>query len=232
LFDQHRRELEIDSAIHPDVIAERGYESIHRPTNVDQRQRNRLNSLRIPTWATGADSYFAGILIPMYGPTGQRASYQWKPRRPVPKRDGKKMKYASPKGQTNRLDVHPRNRSKIADPTVELWITEGIKKADSLTSRGLCVIALTGVFNWRSGLGTRGDWEDVPLKGRVATICFDADSRKLTGCSSVNQTGFQTSSTATSSTHPREVCRPSKDNRAPAREPGMSQTNQAIALLF
>jgi hypothetical protein len=44
LFDQHRRELEIDSAIHPDVIAERGYESIHRPTNVDQRQRNRLNS--------------------------------------------------------------------------------------------------------------------------------------------------------------------------------------------
>jgi putative DNA primase/helicase len=87
------------------------------------------------------------------------------------------MKYASPKGQTNRLDVHPRNRDKIADPTVELWITEGIKKADSLTSRGLCVIALTGVFNWRSRLGTLGDWEDVPLKGRVVTICFDADAR-------------------------------------------------------
>jgi hypothetical protein len=90
LFDQHRRELEIESAIHPDVIAEWGYESIHRPTNGDQRQRERLNSLKIPTWATGADSHFAGILIPMYGPTGQRVSHQWKPRRPVPNRDGKR----------------------------------------------------------------------------------------------------------------------------------------------
>jgi Domain of unknown function (DUF3854) len=68
--------------------------------------------------------------------------------------DSKPMKYASPRGQTSRIDVHPRNRDKIADATTELWITEGIKKADSLTSRGLCVIALTGVFNWRSTLGT------------------------------------------------------------------------------
>jgi P4 family phage/plasmid primase-like protien len=113
----------------------------------------------------------------MYGPTGARVSAQWKPRIPVPNRDGKKMKYASPKGQASRLDVHPRNRDKIADPTVELWITEGIKKADSLTSRGLCVVALTGVFNWRSQYGSLGDWEDIPLKGREVTICFDADAR-------------------------------------------------------
>jgi hypothetical protein len=73
--------------------------------------------------------------------------------------------------------VHPRNRDKIADPTVELWIIEGIKKGDSLTSRGLCVVSLTGVFNWRSQLGTLGDWEDVPLKGRSVTICFDADAK-------------------------------------------------------
>jgi putative DNA primase/helicase len=177
LFDQHQRELKQDSAIDPAVVEQRGYESIHRPTNGDQRERERLTRLRIPTWATREDSYFPGLLIPMYGPTGQRVSVQWKPRIPVPNRDGKKMKYASPKGQTSRLDVHPRNRDTIADPTVELWITEGIKKADSLTSRGLCVIAVTGVFNWRSHLGTLGDWEDVPLKGRVVTICYDSDAR-------------------------------------------------------
>ena len=171
-----RRELITESSIDPAIVAERGYESIHRPTNGDQRQRERLNRLKIPTWATGNDPDFPGILIPMYGPTGQRVSVQWKPRRPV-NHNGKPIKYASPKGQTNRLDVHPRNRDKIADPTAEVWITEGIKKADSLTSRGLCVIALTGVFNWRSRLGTLGDWEDVPLKGRVVTICFDADAR-------------------------------------------------------
>jgi hypothetical protein len=96
---------------------------------------------------------------------------------PVPNRDGKKMKYASPKGQLSRLDVHPRNRDKIVDPTAELWITEGIKKGDSLTSRGICAISLTGVFNWRSQLGTLGDWEDVILKGRSLVICFDADAR-------------------------------------------------------
>jgi len=177
LFDYHRRELETESSIDPAVIAERGYESIHRPTNGDQRSRERLTRLGIPTWGTREDAYFPGLLIPMYGPTGRKVSYQWKPRRPVPNRDGKLMKYASVKGQSSRLDVHPRNRDKIADPTVDLFVTEGIKKADSLTSRGLCVIALTGVFNWRSTLGTLGDWEDVPLKGRSVTICFDADAR-------------------------------------------------------
>ena len=112
----------------------------------------------------------------MYGPTGQRVSCQWKPRRPVPNRDGKPMKYASPKGQGSRLDVHPRNRAAIADPAIPLWITEGIKKADALTAAGLCVVALTGVFNWRGTLGTLGDWEDVPLTNRDVTVCFDADA--------------------------------------------------------
>jgi putative DNA primase/helicase len=177
LFDGARRELEQGSSIDAAVIAERGYESIHRPTNGDQRQRERLRRLGIPTWAIKEDSYFSGLLIPMYGPTGARASFQWKLRVAVPNHHGKKQKYASPKGQTSRLDVHPRNRDKIADPTVELWIGEGVKKGDSLASRGICAISLTGVYNWRSQLGTLGDWEDVPLKGRVVTICFDSDAR-------------------------------------------------------
>jgi putative DNA primase/helicase len=146
------------------VIAERGYESIHRPTSGDQRQRQRLTRLKIPPFATRESYYFPGMLLPVFGPTGAKVSYQWKPRYPVPDHDGKRQKYISPKGQKNRLDVHPRNRNTIADPTVELSITEGIKKGDSLTSRGICVISVTGAFNWRSTLGTHGDWEDVPLR--------------------------------------------------------------------
>jgi hypothetical protein len=68
LFDQHRRELIKESAIDPAVVAERGYDSIHRPTNGDQRQRERLHRLQIPTWAIKEDAYFPGLLIPMYGP--------------------------------------------------------------------------------------------------------------------------------------------------------------------
>jgi putative DNA primase/helicase len=81
-------------------------------------------------------------------------------------------------GTAARLDVHPRNRDRIADPTVELWITEGVKKADALTARGACVVALAGVYNWRSTMGTLGDWEDIPLKGRDVVVCFDADAHE------------------------------------------------------
>jgi hypothetical protein len=45
------------------------------------------------------------------------APWLLKPRYAVPDRNGKTQKYANPKGRTNRLDVHPRNRGKIADPT-------------------------------------------------------------------------------------------------------------------
>src|ERR1019366_9536216 len=62
--------------------------------------------------------------------------------------------------------------------TAPLWVTEGIKKGDSLTSRGCCVVALTGVFNWRSKRATLGDWEDIPIKGREVILCFDADANK------------------------------------------------------
>jgi putative DNA primase/helicase len=185
LLDPHRRELEQESSIDPAVIAERRYESIHRPSAGDKRSRERLRALQIPTWAIKEDSYFSGLLIPMYGPTGRKVSYQWKPRRPVPNRDGKPQKYASPRGQTSRIDVHPFSSrvrdgdilSNIQDPAVELWITEGVKKGDSLTSKGVCVATLNGVYNWRSTLGTLGDWEDIPLKGRSVIICFDADAR-------------------------------------------------------
>jgi hypothetical protein len=177
LFDGHRRELLSGSAIDAEVVAERGYRSVGRPTPGDGESRRLLARLSIPGWAYSEDSDFPGLLIPLYGPTGQLVGHQWKPRRPVRNRDGKPMKYASPKGSPNRLDVHPRNVAAMPDPTVELWVTEGIKKADALTSRGLCAIAITGVYNWRSQHGTLGEWEDVQLRGRRVVVCFDADAR-------------------------------------------------------
>ena len=34
------------------------------------------------------------------------------------------------------LDVHPFNRDHIIDPTIPLWVTEGVKKGDALTTAG------------------------------------------------------------------------------------------------
>lgn len=177
LFDEHRQELLVGSAIAPAVVAERGYRTIGRPSANDDRPRQELRRLGFPSRAIREDRYFPGLLLPMYRATGELIGAQWKPRVPFPGSNGKPQKYASPAGRTNRLDVHPRNRDRIVDPTVPLWVTEGIKKADSLTSQGLCVVALTGVWNWRSQLGTLGDWEDVPLKGRTVTVVYDADAR-------------------------------------------------------
>ena len=57
------------------------------------------------------------------------------------------------------LDVHPAVRHLLGIP-IPLFVTEGIKKGDSLASRELCAIALLGVWNWR---GTNADGGKVAL---------------------------------------------------------------------
>lgn len=177
LFDEHHRELAVASSISEEIIAGRGYRSISRPTNTHDEPRQELKRMGFPTWVTSENRYFPGLLIPLYRPTGDRISAIFKPRVPVANREGKPMKYASVKNRPSTIDVHPINRDRIVDPTIPLWITEGVKKADSLASRGLCVVALSGVYNWRSTMGSLGDWEDIPLRGRTVTICFDADAK-------------------------------------------------------
>lgn len=169
LSPTHRHELEQASGIDPAVIAERGYRTVERG------DRDELDQLGIPFWALSSDQRFPGLLLPMYRATGEQITVQFKPAKPVTIK-GKPLKYVSVRG-VNRLDVHPRNRARITDVTVPLWITEGVKKGDALASRGCCVVTLTGVFNWRSKLATLGDWEDVALKGREIILCFDADAK-------------------------------------------------------
>lgn len=177
LFDEHHRELASESAISEEIITGRGYRSVSRPTNTHDEPREEMKRAGIPSWAISENRYFPGLFIPLYRPTGERISGMYKPRVPVANRDGRLMKYASQKNRPSVIDVHPINRDRIVDISVPLWVTEGVKKADSLASRGLCVAALSGVYNWRSGMGTLGDWEDIPLRGRTVTICFDADAR-------------------------------------------------------
>ena len=166
------------SAIADDVARERGYRSISRPTPGDQRPRDELRRLGMPAWVRDDDARFPGLLIPQYRATGEQISFQYRPDNPVKDtKTGKIRKYAAPAGRASVIDVHPRSRNAIVDPTIPLWITEGVKKADALTSAGYCAVALSGVWNWRSNLGTLGDWEDIALRGRHAIIVYDADAR-------------------------------------------------------
>lgn len=164
-----------DATIADEVIAARGYKTLIR-TTTDTTPRDTLKRLQFSRAAWKHERRFPGLLIPLWGPTGQVSSYQYRPDHPRKDDRGKLRKYEMPKGRAAVLDVHPNNRDKIADPTVPLWITEGVKKGDALTSHGLCVVALSGVFSWRSTHGTLGDWEDVALRGREVTVVFDADA--------------------------------------------------------
>jgi P4 family phage/plasmid primase-like protien len=176
LSDHHLAELDA-SEIAPEVREERGYETLYG-TDEDKAL---LRQEKIPVWAWREESAFPGLLLPMYRVTGERIGAMFKPGIPQVHNE-KKVKYATPVGKS-RLDIPPTVAHLVrpTDPKVileaPLWITEGIKKADALASKGLATVTLSGVFNWRATLGTLGDWEDIPLKGRRVIICFDADAR-------------------------------------------------------
>jgi len=120
-----------------------------------------------------------GLLLPIYGPGGGISLYQFRPDEPRIK-NGRPVKYETPSGSRMALDVHPFAREKLGDPSVPLFITEGIKKGDALVSQGLCAIALIGVWNWRGtnehgGKTALPEWEFVALNNREVYIIFDSD---------------------------------------------------------
>lgn len=175
LLQQHHRLELMRSGISDTVIDGRAYVSVGR-TNTDLSQRDRLRHNGMSKAVYDDVQRYPGLLLPQYSVKGERRKALYKPDRPRKDDKGRFRKYEAPVGVSSVLDLHPYNRDRIIDPGVRLWIVEGIKKGDALTSHGECAIALAGVYNWRSRLGTLGDWEDVPLRGREVFVCFDSDA--------------------------------------------------------
>lgn len=171
LSAEHIAELN-GSRISRELIDGRGY------CTVDTDWREQLIDMGCPAWAVREDDAFPGLVIPMYdAKTGAYIGYQFKPRVPqLPPGRDKPVKYVSPKGMSNRLDTHPAVRELVLDGTRPLWITEGMKKADSIASLGFAAVGLTGVWNWRREDKTLAEWEDIPLRGRTVVVCFDSDA--------------------------------------------------------
>lgn len=155
------------SGIAEQVAAARGYRTITRKAELKALGFGESQA-RVPA-----------LLIPVHNVVGDIALYQARP--DVPRiKDGKALKYETPLGARMVLDVPPLARYKLGDPTTPLFITEGVRKADSAVSRGLCCVALLGVWNWRGtnkdgGKVALPDWESVGLSGRQTYIVFDSD---------------------------------------------------------
>lgn len=166
LLDHHRRLIEA-SAIAPDVATARGYRSVTA----------KADALRLGFGA--AQCNIPALLIPVLGVTGEIVTYQLRPDTPRIK-DGKALKYETPIGSRMALDVPPVVLPMLGDPNIPLIITEGARKADSAVSRGLCCVALLGVWNWRGRNEHEGkvalpDWEHIALNDRRVWIAFDSD---------------------------------------------------------
>ena len=167
LLPQHLAKLEA-SAIDQAVAGERDYRSVTEKTALERYSFSRQQR-RVPA-----------LLIPVHGATGEIVLHQARPDEPRMNSKGKAVKYETPGGSRMVLDVHPRIREGIGDPSVPLWITEGVLKGDALVSQGECAVALLGVWNWR-GTNSEGgktaltDFEYVAWNGREVYLAFDSD---------------------------------------------------------
>jgi hypothetical protein len=178
----HHHALIEASSIAPEVAAARPYQSVTDP--------QRLAALGF----AASQCITPALLLPVHNTAGDVVTYQARPDAPRLK-DGKPLKYETPARSKLAIDVPPGARSGIGNPQAPLYITEGARKADSAVSRGLCCIALLGVWNWRGtnpqgGLTALPDWESIAFKGRDATgravarkvyIVFDSDVTEKDG---------------------------------------------------
>lgn len=173
LEPKHLQMLLVDSAIDPDVVAERGYQTVYAADELEGMDFAPYQQ-RLPA-----------ILVPVHLVNGDGVLYNLRPDNPRVRRQhrgkAKVVKYEWPSSVPMRIDAHPRVRPVLGDPAIPLFITEGVKKADALTSRGLHAVALPGVWNWRGknkdgGKTVLADWDYIALNGRTVYIIFDADA--------------------------------------------------------
>jgi Domain of unknown function (DUF3854) len=161
LSDSHRRQLLEESGISPGVAEERGYYTARKRSEVPDLFKDYQRRV--------------GLVIPVLTPSGDRRA-RLRPDRPRKGKDGRIRKYEQAGGVGCALDVHPRNLERLSDPTVPLWVVEGEKKGDALTSKGECAVALPGVWNWQRSGELLPDWKHIELAGRLVYICFDSDA--------------------------------------------------------
>jgi hypothetical protein len=170
LSDSHLRQLK-ESAIAEEVAAARAYRTIRRRSEVPDEFANWQRRL--------------GLLVPTHSPDGQTSGYQLKPNKPIRRKDGAAPKYETPIGSQITLDVNPLMLEEVRGGDGDLWVTEGPKKVDALTSHGEPSVGIIGVWNFAEpGSNSRTPlscWNHVRLRGRRATIVYDADAKTNPG---------------------------------------------------
>jgi hypothetical protein len=165
LSDRHKRMLFQESGLDAGVVAERGYETVIR--------RSELLEFGKKQRRAGPDA--PALRVPLHSPDGITRLSQIRPHTPrVPG-----LKYETPAGADLIIDVHPRMRDRVRHGDEPLLVTEGCKTGDAATSRDIPTVVLAGVWGWcvpgEKPYKLRPCWDHVNLEGREVNIAFDSD---------------------------------------------------------
>jgi Domain of unknown function (DUF3854) len=208
LLPHHLDQLVNGSGLTPAMIQVRGYRSVRKKAELQALGFGRAQQ-RVPA-----------LLIPIWTVAGEIGNYQIRPDAPrIHSKSGKPLKYETVGGSRMVVDVPPSARPFLGDPTIPLWVTEGVKKGDALAAVVPCAIDLLGVWNWR-GTNERGgqtvlaDFEAVALKDRQVFLVFDSDvmlKREVTRPWSASGRG------CTPAAPPSPTCTCPADPAAPSR---------------
>lgn len=143
------------------------------------RSATRKETRHILGFDPGSD----GLLFASSSLNGGTPSYQFKPDEPFLDENGKPIKYLSPRGGTNHLQV-PEDLLEsglLQDPSVPLVVTEGRKKSLATTKAGFPCLSLSGVWCFRGKDPDTGksrsipDLDHITWEGRIVYICYDSD---------------------------------------------------------
>lgn len=168
-----------ESGISQDIIAARGYRSIAPGSVYDWRQlAGSIHSDDLLKRVL----HKGGLAFPLWrvGEIEQPFTWILRPDQPRESKEGKKIKYEYPKATPNILDVLPRYKAALGDPTIPLWITEGAKKADALASaygNQIVPVNENGVWGWRSKGRLIDDFQRILWEGRRVIVAPDGDVR-------------------------------------------------------
>jgi hypothetical protein len=150
------------------VLGRRGYDTVTDPAvlvaaGFPESQARRL----VP-----------GLLIPRYALDGRRSWPKFRPdtagrNGPVVNRRGDEIKYASPGGSSNFVDVLPGTPMYGWD----VWLSvEGFIKADAMTAAGAALVAaVDGVWGWRSQGDVVVGLSTLVWPGRWFHVVADSD---------------------------------------------------------
>lgn len=144
IFGQHAALL-AGSAITPEVAKARGYVSVDIKKRLEEVGFERYQRT-VP-----------GLLIPLRRADGSVWGYQYRHDDARQTRAGTKVRYDSPKGQRNGIDIPLAIKDMVDDPAVPLWVTEGSRKADAAVSAGITCVSMAGVWAWRGATPKGGN---------------------------------------------------------------------------